>query len=140
MPGLRTYKIFISHAWNYSESYLRVVRMLNEAPYFSWQNLSVPEHDPVPPGQEHRLEQALRDQMRPASIFLILAGMYVSHSAWIQFEIDFSRRIGRPIIGVKPWGSQRTPDAVSRAAKEMVGWNSASIVAAVRKWSLADGR
>lgn len=139
MPVLRDYKIFISHAWEYGESYNRIVRMLDEAPNFSWTNLSVPEHDPVHAGNTEHLKKLLRDQMRPASVFLILAGMYVSHSDWIDFEINFSWQIGRPIIGIRPWGSERTPDAVSRAAKEMVGWNTDSIVRAVREWALPEG-
>ncbi len=43
----KTYNIFISHAWRYSEDYYRLVEMLNNAPYFKWRNYSVPQHDPV---------------------------------------------------------------------------------------------
>jgi hypothetical protein len=138
MPALRTYKLFVSHAWEYNDDYYRVVQMLNNAPYFGWRNLSVPEHDPVTARDTERLKAELRDQMRPANAFLILAGMYVAHSGWIEFEIDFSRRIGRPIIGIKPWGSERVPLAVQNAAKEMVGWNTSSIVDAVRRHALPE--
>lgn len=137
MPILREYKVFISHAWRYSESYTRVVSFLNEAPNFNWRNLSVPEHDPVESSE--KLTARLNDQMRPANVFLILGGMYVSHSEWIQYEIDFARRIGRPIIGIRPWGSERMPDAVTRASREIVGWNTDSIVSAIRHHALADG-
>ncbi|MGP1345552.1 MAG: TIR domain-containing protein [Phycisphaerales bacterium] len=138
MPILREYKVFISHAWKYSESYNRIVRFLNEAPNFNWRNLSVPEHDPIESSE--KLTARLNDQMRPANVFLILGGMYVSHSDWIQYEINFARRIGRPIIGIRPWDSERTPDAVTNAAKEIVGWNTDSIVSAIRHHALADGR
>jgi hypothetical protein len=47
MPALRTYRVFISHAWAYSDDYRRIVQFLNDAPNFAWENLSVPEHDPV---------------------------------------------------------------------------------------------
>jgi hypothetical protein len=140
MPALRTYKVFVSHAWKYGDQYDRVVRMLDSAPYFSWKNLSVPEHDPIHAGKTDALSAELRNQMRPANVFVILAGMYVAHSDWIDFEIEFSRRIGRPIIGITPWGAHRTPDAVSRAAVEMVGWNTDSIVRAIRTHALEDGR
>lgn len=137
MPTLREYKVFISHAWKYSESYTRMVSFLDAAPNFTWRNLSVPQHDPIETSE--KLTARLNDQMRPANVFLILGGMYVSHSDWIQYEINFARRIGRPIIGIRPWGSERTPDAVTRAAKEMVGWNTDSIVSAIRYHALADG-
>lgn len=48
MPLLRSYRIFISHAWHRSEHYSRVVGWLNDAMHFRWENLSVPEHAPVP--------------------------------------------------------------------------------------------
>ena len=42
MPQLKTYDVFISHAWSYHEDYYRMVRFLDEAQYFYWRNYSVP--------------------------------------------------------------------------------------------------
>jgi hypothetical protein len=139
MPLLRPYKIFISHAWRYSDDYYRVERLLGEAPNFSWRNLSVPSHEGIAAHDTEELAKRLRDQMRPANGFIIISGMYATHSAWIDFEIAFSRRIGRPIIGITPWGSERTPLVIQNAAAEMVGWNGGSIVRAIREHALADG-
>jgi hypothetical protein len=111
-----------------------VVRWLDEAPHFQWENLSVPEHDPLAPGDT--LAAELRNQMRPADVFVILAGMYAARSDWIDFELEFARRIGRPIIGVRPWGAERMPAAIQNAAQYVVGWNSDSIVAAIRDHAL----
>jgi len=134
MPSLRTYKIFISHAWKYDEDYYRIEQWLNAAPYFYWTNLSVPRHDPILASEQ--LARELHNQMRPAEAFIILGGMYVSHSDWIQYEINFARRIGRPIIGVRPWGSIVVPKAVQDGADEIVGWNRDSIVSAIRRRAL----
>ena len=134
MPALKNYKIFISHAWKYDEDYYRFERFLNEAPNFLWTNLSVPRHDPILNTDE--LAKELHNQMRPADVFVILAGMYVSHSDWIQYEINFARRIGRPIIGIRPWASQVVPAAVQKGADEIVGWKRDSIVSAIRSRAL----
>ncbi|NOK32020.1 TIR domain-containing protein [Corallococcus exercitus] len=134
MPLLRTYKLFISHAWDYNEDYYRLTNFLDTYSHFRWENLSVPEHDPVHTVNE--LEYELRNRMRPAHLFIILAGMYVPHREWIDFEIHFARRIGRPILGIKPWGSERIPLAVQNAADEIVNWNSHSIVSAIRNLAL----
>lgn len=136
MPRLRTNRVFICHAWSYSDDYDRIVRFLNEAPNFGWENLSVPEHDPV---DATALEYELRNQMRPADVFLIIAGMYAAHSEWIDFELEFARRIGRPIIGIVKWGGERVPVTIQRAAAEIVGWNVAAIVGAIRRHSLPSG-
>jgi hypothetical protein len=134
MPLLRNYKVFISHAWDYDSDYYRIERFLNEAPAFIWTNLSVPKHDPIL--NTEQLTKELNNQMRPAEAFIILAGMYVAHSGWIQYEINFARRIGRPIIGIRPWSSNVVPLAVQGGAAEIVGWNGASIVAAIRRHAL----
>ena len=136
MPSLRTYRVFISHAWDYSDDYWRVVQFLDESRNFWWENLSVPQHEAAS-GDD--LAYELRNQMRPADVFLIIAGMYAARRDWIDFELSFARRIGRPVIGIIKWGSERVPIAIQNAAIEIVGWNGASIVNAIRRHALASG-
>ena len=134
MPELKNYRVFISHAWSYSDDYYRIVDMLNKAPNFKWSNYSVPEHDPLDTQKD--LEESLRNQIRPVQIVLILSGMYVNHSDWINFEMDFADSLSKPMIGVRPWGQQRVPTAVQDRVIEMVGWNTSSIVRAIREHAL----
>lgn len=140
MPALKTYDLFLSHAWKYNDDYYRLVRILNDAPNFKWRNYSVPEHDPVldtnEPVDRKKLIKELDEQIRPVNCVLILSGMYAAYSFWIQKEIDISVGYSKPIIGVKPWGQERVPKAVSDVAIEIVGWNTSSIVSAIRKHSL----
>ncbi len=131
MPTLRTYSVFICHDWEYSDEYYRICNFLNDAPNFSWSNHSVPEHDPLDSGD--MLQKNLRDQIRPADVMLVLAGMYTARSQWMDWEMDFARRIGKHIIGVKPWGNVQLPVVVQNNADEIVGWNTDSIVNAIRR-------
>lgn len=131
MPKLRKYRVFICHDWEYSDEYHRVCGFLDAAPNFSWTNLSVPEHDPL--DTNDMLQKNLRDQIRPADVMVVLAGMYSARSGWMDWEMNFGRRIGQPIIGVKPWGNVQLPVVVQKNASEIVGWNSASIVGAIRR-------
>jgi hypothetical protein len=131
--ALHRYRVFISHAWRYSEGYNRATDFLNKAPRFSWANYSVPEHDPVQ--NTAALEEELRQQIRPVEIVLILAGMYVNYSEWIDFEMNYADNISKPMVGIKPWGAQRTPAEVQNRVVEMVGWNTNSIVSAIRGYA-----
>lgn len=133
MPMLRTYRVFICHDWEYSDEYQRVCELLDTAPNFLWENLSVPEHDPL--DTNDMLEKNLRDQIRPADSMLVLAGMYTARSDWMDWEMAFARRIGKSIIGVKPWGNVQLPVIVQRNANEIVGWNSDAIVSAIRRYA-----
>lgn len=62
--------------------------------------------------------------------------MYVSYSYWIQTEIEIAKAYNKPIIGIIPWGNEKTPKAVSDAAKVVVGWNTDSIVNAIKDYSI----
>ena len=110
--------------------------MLDAAPNFYYQNYSVPEHDPLHTRTNRELEQELYHQIRPTHIVIILAGMYVSYRYWIQKEINIALSLDKPIIGIVPWGSQRIPRAVQDVADEIVGWNTSSIVRAIRENAL----
>ncbi len=140
MPELKTYDLFISHAWKYNDDYSRLVKMLDEAPNFKKRNYSVPEHDPlVEPDTEvgkKKLTEMLKNQIKPVNCVLILSGIYASYSYWIQKEIDLSSEYKKPIIGIKPWGQQRNSQEVQNAAIEMIAWNTDSIIKAIRKYSL----
>ena len=131
MPTLRTYFVFICHDWEYSDEYYRVCQLLDRAPHFRWKNQSVPEHDPL--DTDDMLQKNLRDQIRPADVMLVLAGMYTARSGWMDWEMAFARRIGKSIIGVKPWGNVQLPVVVQLNADDIVGWNTGSIVATIRR-------
>ena len=81
------------------------------------------------------LKKNLRDQIRPADVMLVLAGMYSARSGWMDFEMAFARRTGRSIIGIRPWGNVQLPNVVQANADNIVGWNSGSIVSAIRRFS-----
>lgn len=131
MPQLYPYRIFISHAWKYDDEYYKLEKMLKEYPNFEFRNYSVPQHDSFDSSQ--KLAQKLLDQMNPTQVVIVLAGLYVNHSDWIQFEIKEAKRMNKPIIGVRPWDQQRIPQAVESAATIMHGWNIAPIVDSIRQ-------
>ena len=128
-----TYNLFISHSWAYSNQYEGLVRLLNANPYFSYKNYSVPKNDPIHNAPyQYQLKEAIRRQMQPASCVIILAGVYSSYSKWINIEIELAKEMGKRIIAVEPFGAMRTSTVVKNAANEVVGWNTITIIRAIR--------
>lgn len=128
-----TYNLFISHSWTYSTQYGNLVHLLDANPYFSYKNYSVPKNNPIHNAPyEFQLKEAIRRQMQPASCVIILAGVYSTYSKWINIEIELAKEMGKRIIAVEPWGSLHTSTVVKNAAHEIVGWNTASIIRAIR--------
>lgn len=133
MPYLHNYRLFISHAWKYSEGYLRAVQFLNNSSNFLWTNYSVPVDRRFNLMSVRLLKEEILGQIRPVQCVIVLAGMYAAHSDWIQFEIDSAKLLRKPILGIVPWGAERTPLSVTNAADKLVNWSSASIVAGIRE-------
>lgn len=137
MPELKNYRLFISHSWTYSDAYEKLTDLLAEYQLFQWSNYSVPKDDPIHNAPNTKLlEQAIERKMRPVNCVLILAGVYSSYSRWIQREINIANDLGKPIIAIEPWASERTSVIVKENANQIVKWNSNSIVRAIREWSI----
>jgi len=130
----RTYHLFISHSWSYSDQYKHLERLLQQEPHFDFKNYSVPKNDPVHTnGTDKELREAIERKIRPCSVVLILAGVYASYSKWIDKEIDIARNSYKPIIAIEPRGSEKTSQVVKDNADKIVGWDTGSIVNAIRE-------
>ena len=136
---MRTHQLFVSHSWSYSDQYEALITLLRSRSHFRFRDYSVPRHDPIHgTGTDVQLREAIRQQMAPCGVVLILAGIYAAYSKWIDKEIDLARSgfsEPKPIIAIEPWGSQRTSTRVKGAADRAVGWNTESIVGAIRELS-----
>ncbi len=135
MPPLKSYRLFISHAWRYGDEYDRLINLLEKAKRFQMIDYSVPRQEPLSTRTDSQLQAALDRQIRPVNAVLVISRMYYNHREWMQCEIDIAEHYAKPIIGIQSWGAKRIPQEVQSVAKEMVGWNTKSIVAAIRKYA-----
>lgn len=133
----KTYHIFISHSWAYPDAYEGLIKLLNKDPNFSYSDYSVPKDDPIHnAGTSKELYNAIKAQVSKASVVIIMAGVYSTYSKWINKEIEIAQTefsTPKPIIAVEPWASEKTSIKVKEAADKIVGWNSSSIINAIKE-------
>jgi hypothetical protein len=115
MPDLKTYNLFISHAWDYANDYYRLKNLLDNAYLFRWRDLSVPVHNPL----NGALRQQFIDRIKLTHAFLATCGMYAHYSDWMLAELRIASRMGKPIIGVIPQCQERVPQAIQNIADWM---------------------
>lgn len=131
------HNLFISHSWTYTDAYEKLVALLEADHNFKFRNYSVPMNSPIHNAPyQWQLKEAIKAQMAPASCILILAGVYSTHSKWINTEIELAKTgfsIPKRIIAIEPWGSERTSTVVKKAADEIVKWQTSSIISAIRR-------
>ncbi|MEZ8050810.1 MULTISPECIES: TIR domain-containing protein [Vibrio] len=131
---MNTYNLFISHSWNYGSQYTNFTNLLNSRPYFSFKNYSVPKSSPITGARtDYQLSQAIENKVRACSVVVIMAGVYSTHSKWINKEIEIAKRLGKPILAVKPFGSSNISTTVRSAASEVCNWSTESIISAIRR-------
>lgn len=131
----KVYNLFISHSWSYSDQYKGLVELLEKDSSFSYKNYSIPKDDPVHTnGTDKQLYEAIKNKIAPTSIVLILAGVYSSYSKWIDKEIEIAKQVySKPVLGIKPWAQTNLSKKVQDNADKIVGWNSASIINAIKE-------
>lgn len=102
------YAIFTSHSWDYDQEYARLTRLLSDADRFEFRDYSVPKEEKFDTKTDAELEEIIREkQIKPSSVVIVLAGLYSTHSDWIEKEVRIAEKEGKPILGVKPWGNDR---------------------------------
>lgn len=131
------YNLFISHSWAYSDSYTKLVSLLDKGHYFKYKNFSVPKIDPIHnANSDKELYDAIKRKVNSCHVVIILAGVYSSYSKWINKEIVIANKeflISKPIIAIEPFGSERTSKIVKDNADRIVKWNSSSLISAIRE-------
>ncbi len=139
MP-VKTYNIFLSHSWSYKDAYERLMELLEKAPYFYFKDYSVPKDDPIHNAPNSQaLYEAIKRQMAPCHVILVMAGVYATYSTWIKKEIKIAKTEfykPKPIIAIKPWAQTNISQVVAENADEIVGWNTDSIVSAIRRLAI----
>ena len=78
--------------------------------------------------------------MTPCHVVIVLAGVYATYSKWINIELDlaesgFTNR--KPILAIRPRGQVNISSRVRDSADKIVGWNTESVVSAIRDLSNA---
>lgn len=131
------YNLFISHSWAYTDSYEKLTGLLDAKTNFKYRNYSVPKDDPIHnAGTDAQLTEAIKRKIQPTQVVVILAGVYATYSKWINKEIRIAKtgfQMPTPILGIQPWGAEKTSQKVKESADLIVGWNTGSIVDGIRE-------
>lgn len=133
MNQSKLYNIFLSHSWKYQHHYDSLISRLRENGLI-FRDYSVPESDPITGARTDAQPSAAIDaQIRQCSVVLFMAGVYATHSKWINKELEIAKRYGKKIIAIEPLGAQRTSCPVRAAAVEVCSMHASSVISAIRR-------
>lgn len=129
----KTYNVFISHSWDHVDDLKNLRNMLENRGYFHVIFMETPPHDPINSINSSYVKSVIRGHIRNSNVVIGLAGVYASHSEWMKWELDTAIAEQIPVLGVVPWGQVNVSREVQDRAKEVVRWNTESIVDAIRR-------
>src|SRR5215813_7590225 len=125
-------RLFVTHAWENSDDYLRVFEYLESARNFFYRNYSTP--DQRPSGDGEALRENLRRQIAPVEAVIGLSSLFDTHQVLLTFELLFAQASHKPVILMKPFGARKeVPKAILDLASEVVEWDERALVDAIRR-------
>jgi hypothetical protein len=125
-------RLFVTHAWETSDDYLRVFEYLESARNFFYRNYSAPDRRPG--GDKEAQREELRKQITPVEAIVALSSLYDTERDLLTFELLYAQASQRPVILMKPFGVRRDPPkAILDLANEVVEWDERALVDAIRR-------
>jgi hypothetical protein len=125
-------RLFITHAWQTSDDYLRVFEYLESARNFFYRNYSTPDRPPA--GDREAQREDLRRQIAPTEAVIGLASLFDTHQDLLTFQLLYAQASNKPVVLMKPFGTQREmPKAIVDLASEVVDWDERGLVDAIRR-------
>ena len=115
-------RLFVTHVWEDNDDYLRVFEYLESAKNFFYKNYSTPDRPPA--GDKEAQREDLRRQIAPVEAVIAIPSLLLTHRDMFTFELLFAQASQKPVILMKPFGSQCDPsqgDHRSRGRNRRLG-------------------
>ena len=135
------YRIFISHAWAYQDTYWSIRAMLDRAKasyfHFDYVDYSIPDHNPILSAKgtlltgPRLLAKAIQTRIDQSSVVLVPARMFVNHSDWVSKEIDYAVAKRYRVIAVRSRSTLRVPSELIQKVGSPIDANYRSLHAAI---------
>lgn len=124
-------RVFVTHAFSEHPDYFRVFEYLESVPNFFYVNCSAPDQMP-PGGGREAIKEALREQLKPSEVVVVLGALYVEQRDWVTFQMDAAQAFEKPLVALEPFGGiEELAPTIAERADEVVGWNDRRIVDAL---------
>jgi hypothetical protein len=124
-------RLFITHAWETSDDYVRVFEYLESARNFFYKNLAAP--DKAPAGGKEADREELRRQIAQAEAVIALPSLYAKNAELLLFEMTFAKASDKPVILMRPFGANAVlPTQITSLSDQVVEWDGRALVDAIK--------
>ena len=126
-------RVFVTHAFEESDDYLRVFEFLESVERFFYLNVAKPENLPEQGGMD-ALKDELIQQIKQSEAVVVVADAFERQPDLVNYMMDVAEANGIGMIAIKPFGGvvETSPDVAARV-QELIEWNDRELVDAIRR-------
>lgn len=126
-------RLYAVHGWQQDEDYVRLFEYIESADNFFYRSLSDPNAQ-SPQGDGAVARRALiNDALTQAECVVCTAGTWERFNDWARFTVETARSLDVPVVAIEHFGPKNMDIRLKGHAAETVGWDSRSIVDAIRR-------
>jgi hypothetical protein len=126
-------RVFVTHAFQETDDYMRVFEFLESVDRFFYLNVSKPDQVPESGGIE-AIKEELISQIKESEAVIVLPSLYEDKESLARFLMDAADANSKPMIAIRPFGGLlETPQPVVDRVKEHIEWNDREIVDALKR-------
>lgn len=126
-------RVFVTHAFNETDDYLRFFEFLECVDRFYYLNVSRPEEAPTSGGMDE-IKEVLIQQIKASEAVVLLPSLYEAQPDLVKYMMDAAEANEKPMIVIRPFGHvSRTPAEMVDRANEHIEWNAREMVDAIKR-------
>ena len=126
-------RVFVTHAFEETDDYLRVFEFLESVERFFYLNVSKPENLPEQGGIE-AIKDELIQQIKASEAVVVVADVYERQRDLVNYMLDVAEANNIGIVALRPFGGVlETADEIIGRAQEHIEWNDRELVDAIKR-------
>ena len=125
-------RVFVTHAFEETDDYLRVFEFLESVERFFYVNVSKPENLPEQGGMEAIKDELIR-QIKESEVVVVVPDAFETKSDLVGYMMDVADANNINMIAMQPFGGMgETAPQVAARVKDSIPWNERTMVDTIR--------
>ena len=121
-------RVFVTHAFDESDDYLRVFEFLESNDRFYYLNVSKPENRPSD-GKMDSIKDEFISQIKAAEAVIVLPLIYEQNPDLVSYMMDVAEANDIGMLAIRPFGGvAETPKEIVERVGEPVDWNARDLI------------
>jgi len=125
-------RVFVTHAFEEGDDYLRVFEFLESVDRFYYLNVSKPENAPTD-GRMESIKDEFIAQIKASEAMIVLPAIFEQKPELVSYMMDVAEANDIGMIPIRPFGGlTEIPKGIVERLGEPISWNARELVDAIK--------